>query len=61
MPMTRIITANLNGIRSAVNKGFLPWLEKQTADIVCVQEIKAHDGDITSSELFDRLGCDAGK
>ncbi len=45
--MTRIITANLNGIRSAVNKGFLPWLEKQTADIVCVQEIKAHDGDIT--------------
>jgi exodeoxyribonuclease III len=37
----RIITLNLNGIRSAVNKGLLRWLSRQRADVVCVQEIKA--------------------
>ena len=44
--MLRIITANLNGIRSACNKGFLPWLAAQDADIVCLQELKAQDRDI---------------
>ena len=42
----RIITLNLNGIRSAVNKGFLAWLARQRADVVCVQELKAHHGDL---------------
>lgn len=37
----RIITCNLNGIRSAARKGFFSWLEKQNADVVCVQELKA--------------------
>lgn len=37
----RIMTANLNGIRSAGRKGFFTWLEKQKADIVCLQETKA--------------------
>jgi len=40
--MIRIITANLNGIRAAARKGFFDWMVKQEADIVCVQEIKAH-------------------
>lgn len=43
----RVISLNLNGIRSAVNKGLLPWLHTQKADVVCVQEIKAHPGDFT--------------
>ena len=43
----RIVTLNLNGIRSAVNKGFLRWLAKQSADIVCVQELKAQDKDLS--------------
>ncbi|SDZ78607.1 exodeoxyribonuclease III [Nitrosospira multiformis] len=43
----RIITLNLNGIRSAANKGFFRWLPLQGADIVCVQELKAQVGDIT--------------
>jgi exodeoxyribonuclease-3 len=43
----RIITLNLNGIRSAVNKGFLDWLPAQKADVVCVQEIKAQGNDLT--------------
>jgi len=44
--MLRIITANLNGIRSACNKGFLPWLAAQSADVVCLQELKAQDKDL---------------
>lgn len=43
----RIITANLNGIRSAVNKGFLRWIQLQNADIVCLQELKAQATDMT--------------
>ncbi len=38
----RIITVNLNGIRSAASKGFFSWLDKQGADIICMQETKAH-------------------
>ncbi len=45
----RILTLNLNGIRSAVNKGFLDWLPAQQADVVCVQEIKCRDCDLTSA------------
>ena len=37
----RIITANLNGIRSAASKGFFTWLSRQRADVVCLQETKA--------------------
>jgi exodeoxyribonuclease-3 len=44
----RIITLNLNGIRSAWNKGLLPWLEAQQADFVCLQEIKAQHADLTA-------------
>lgn len=44
----RIITLNLNGIRSAWNKGLLAWLEAQNADIVCLQELKAQHADLTA-------------
>lgn len=43
----RIISANLNGIRSAANKGFFAWLEQQQADVVCLQELKAQEADLT--------------
>ncbi len=46
--MLRIITLNLNGIRSATKKGWLDWLAAQQADIVCVQEIKAQSADLTA-------------
>lgn len=39
--MLRIITLNLNGIRSAAQKGFFRWLARQKADIVCLQEVRA--------------------
>ena len=44
--MLRIITLNLNGIRSAWNKDVFPWLTAQNADVVCLQELKAQDADL---------------
>ena len=45
--MLRVITLNLNGVRSATTKGWLKWLARQKADMVCVQELKAQDCDLT--------------
>jgi exodeoxyribonuclease III len=47
----RIITINLNGIRSAANKGFYEWLAQQDADIICLQELKAQAADMTRQML----------
>jgi len=52
--MLRIIALNLNGIRSAVNKGLLPWLVAQKADVVCVQELKAQLPDLVPETLNPR-------
>jgi exodeoxyribonuclease-3 len=49
--MLRIITLNLNGIRSAGRKGFFDWLARSGADIVCVQELKAQAPDVTADML----------
>jgi len=38
----RIINSNVNGIRSATKKGFWDWFAEQNADILCLQELKAH-------------------
>lgn len=53
--MTRIISANVNGLRSAAKKGFLKWLNQSQADFVCIQEIKAQAGDL-SEEFFKSGG-----
>ena len=45
--MLKIISANLNGIRSASNKGFFEWMGSTGADVVCVQELKAQAADLT--------------
>ncbi|MGZ3238739.1 MAG: exodeoxyribonuclease III, partial [Burkholderiaceae bacterium] len=49
--MPKIISANLNGIRSAAKKGFFEWMAKQNADFVCVQELKAQAPDMTPEFL----------
>ena len=51
----KIISYNVNGIRSAVNKGFTEFIQKEDPDIVCLQEIKANIEDI-NEELFTALG-----
>lgn len=47
----RIISYNVNGIRSAMKKGFIDWLETNPADIICLQEVKAHIGDINMAAI----------
>jgi exodeoxyribonuclease-3 len=42
----RLVTLNLNGIRSAANKGWLPWAESLGADCMGVQEVKAQAADV---------------
>ena len=51
----KIISLNLNGIRSATNKGVQAWLQTQNADIVCMQEIKAQATDMTA-EMHNPVG-----
>ena len=49
--MLRIISLNLNGIRSAWTKNVLPWATSQSADIFCLQELKAQLPDLTSEMM----------
>jgi len=47
----RIISINLNGIRSASSKGFYEWLALQDADVICLQELKAQEANMTEQML----------
>ena len=47
----RIISYNVNGIRAAIKKGFIDWLKTDPADVICLQEIKASQGDVDCKEL----------
>ena len=51
----KVISYNVNGIRSALSKGFITFLQEENPDIVCLQEIKANEADIDQS-LFEALG-----
>jgi len=53
--MVKIVTYNVNGIRSALQKGLLDWLTNQQPDIICLQEVKASENDI-NIELFRKIG-----
>lgn len=44
----RVMTLNLNGVRSAWTKGFLPWMLSLEADVVCLQELRAQECDLTT-------------
>jgi exodeoxyribonuclease-3 len=46
----RIISANVNGLRAAIRKGFYAWLAEQEADFVCLQEIKARPEQLQDHE-----------
>ncbi|QJR16832.1 exodeoxyribonuclease III [Usitatibacter palustris] len=50
----RIVTLNVNGLRSAAAKGFAPWMRRQKADVVCLQEIKAQEADLPRTLLAPR-------
>lgn len=52
--MFRLISLNLNGIRSAANKGFVEWAQGVGADCMGVQEVRAQAADL--ADRFDALG-----
>ena len=54
----RLITLNLNGIRSAATKGFVAWAESAGADCMGVQEVKAQAADVAGR--FDTVAGMAG-
>ena len=47
----RIISYNVNGIRAAITKGFLDWLQQANPDVICLQEIKATEDQIPTNEI----------
>ncbi len=47
----KIYSYNVNGIRSAFNKGLLNWIEKSDADILCLQELKAQESQVDIDSL----------
>lgn len=51
----KIITYNVNGLRSALSKNFTGWLEAEQPDVVCLQETKAQPDQIPTLE-FEMLG-----
>lgn len=51
----KITTFNVNGIRSALNKGLEDWLKSHDPDVLCLQEIKLSETELVEP-LFEKLG-----
>lgn len=49
----RIISYNVNGLRSAMTKGFVDWLKTDPCDIICLQEIKAEKANVDYKQIED--------
>lgn len=50
-----LISFNVNGVRSALNKGLLEWVKELNPDVLCLQEIK-----LSETELVEHLFVDLG-
>ena len=53
--LIKIFSYNINGIRAALRKDLLKWIQEANPDIVCFQEIKANTSQFETS-LFKNLG-----
>lgn len=51
----KVISYNVNGIRSAISKGFVEWLKATNPDVICLQEMKVHKDDF-DPKPFEALG-----
>ena len=49
--MIKIISYNVNGIRAAISKGLLDWIQEENPDVICLQEIKANENQIPTEEI----------
>jgi exodeoxyribonuclease-3 len=53
--MTKIISYNVNGIRAALGKGWIDWVQQENPDVICLQEIKA-EADQLDLSVFENAG-----
>jgi len=53
--MIKIISYNLNGLRSAISKGFMEWLKTEYPDIICIQETKLQEDQVDKMS-FEFMG-----
>jgi exodeoxyribonuclease-3 len=51
----KIVSYNVNGIRAAINKGFIDWLKAANPDVICLQETKANKEQLDLN-LFENAG-----
>lgn len=51
----KIASYNVNGIRSAINKGFVDWIKATDPDVIGLQEVKAEETNIDKA-IFEDLG-----
>ncbi len=42
----KLVSWNINGVRAALKKGLLEFMQGSQADVICLQEAKAHPGDV---------------
>jgi len=47
----KVISYNVNGIRAAINKGFIDWIQEENPDIICLQEIKAKEDQVPVADI----------
>lgn len=50
----KIVTVNVNGIRSAERKGFFDWIRREDPDIVCIQETKAQEEQLHPEDFYPK-------
>jgi len=55
--MLEVLTLNLNGLRAAVKKGLLRWVEQRQPDIVCLQETRCQEADRSAALLPRGYHC----
>lgn len=53
---TTIATYNINGIRAAIRKGLLDWLQQEEISLLCVQETKAQPEQVKERHVLEELG-----
>ncbi|MFM9092215.1 MAG: exodeoxyribonuclease III, partial [Verrucomicrobiota bacterium] len=46
----KLLSWNVNGVRAALGKGLLEWMQAARADVICLQEVKAVPGDVQHVE-----------
>ncbi len=53
MSSLRIASYNVNGIRAAMTKGLIDWMKTDPADIICLQETKAHKDNVAHQQITE--------